>query len=41
MRIDAHNTKYFFIPEIYQDASGTINKEVRNNKLVYKPMRER
>ena len=41
MTIDAHNTKYFFIPEIYQDASGTINKEARNNKLVCKPMRER
>ena len=41
MRIDAHNTKYFFIPEIYKDASGTINKEARNNKLVCKPMRER
>ena len=41
MTIDAHNTKYFFIPEIYQDASGSINKEARNNKLVYKPMRER
>lgn len=41
MTIDAHNTKYFFIPEIYQDASGSINKEARNSKLVCKPMRER
>ncbi len=41
MTIDAHNTKYFFIPEIYKDASGTINKEARNNKLVCKPMREK
>ncbi len=41
MTIDAHNTKYFFIPEIYKDVSGTINKEARNNKLVCKPMRER
>lgn len=36
-----HNTKYFFILEIYKDVSGTINKEARNNKLVCKPMRER
>ncbi len=41
VKIDAHNTKYFFIPEIYLDASGTINKEARNNKFVCKPMRER
>lgn len=41
MTIDAHKTKYFFIPKIYQDISGNINKGARNNKLVCNPMRER
>ena len=41
VKIDAHNTNYFFIPEIYKDSSGNINKEAFDNKFTYKPMRER
>ena len=33
VKIDAHNTKYFFIPEIYLDDFGNINKEACDNKF--------
>ena len=41
MVIDAHKTKYFFIPKIYQDSQGNLNKEALDNKFTYKPMSER